>query len=181
MKKFAWIGILAVLAAGVCFMFTPAYRHLMAGRLLRAAESETARQHYEQADRVYQLAIRRDADNLPVLHSYANFLDAMHNQRVLAVRLRIIQLDPADAVARLDGAETALKLRKVIIARRLLASPTTTMQALPRYYDLLGWMMYLSYDLADAEAVWTSALEADPGNKIHEANLDMVRLAAADE
>ncbi|HWB57969.1 MAG TPA: hypothetical protein VG733_00690 [Chthoniobacteraceae bacterium] len=181
MKKFVVIAILLLAAGGTGFLFTPAYRHLMAGRLLRAAEREAAAGHIEQADRFYRLAIKRDASDPGALRSYANFLDATGGRGVLAVRLRITQLEPADAKARLDAAETALRMRKVIIARGLLAHPSAEMRALPRYFDLLGWMAYISHDLADADAVWSGALGQDPGNKIHETNLCMVRLSSTDE
>lgn len=181
MKKFVLIGILAVVAGGVAFLFTPAYRHLMAGRLLHAAEREASLGHGDEAERFYRLAIKRDPADLAVLGSYADFLDARGSGGVLAVRLRITQLDPGNARARLDAAEAALRMRKVIIARGLLAGPTGAMRAFPRYYDLLGWMQYLSHDLADADAAWSAALEKDPGNKIHEANLAMVRLSSGDE
>ena len=114
-------------------------------------------------------------------HSYADFLDEINRPEVLGVRLRIIQLDPSDAKARLDGAATALTQRKITIARRLLAKPTPDMLASTRYYDLVGWMQFISFDLRGADAVWAAALDKNPGNKIYEANLSTVRLSSINE
>ena len=97
------------------------------------------------------------------------------------MRLRIIQLDPTNVQARIDGAESALKFRKITIAQNLLARPTAEMQKFTRYYDLLGWLQILSHDLQDANATWMNALEHNPGNIIFETNLATVRLSSSDE
>ncbi|MGB8353015.1 MAG: hypothetical protein WCD79_03935 [Chthoniobacteraceae bacterium] len=181
MKKLVLIGILAVLGVIASIKLPPVYRHLMVKRLLKIAESADAGHQYENAYRYYRLALLRGPDDLNLLHSYAGFLDEINRPEALGIRLRIIQLDPLDTEARLDGAGTALRQRKITTARRLLSNPTPGMQASPRYYDLLGWMQFSSFDLRDADAVWASALDKNPDNKIYAANLSTVRLSSTNE
>jgi len=181
MKKLVILGILAVLAVIAAIEMVPVYRYFMAERLLKAAKSADDGHQYENACRFYRLALLRAPDHLGLLHSYADFLDEINRPEVLGVRLRIIQLDPHDTKARLDGVETALKQRKITIARRLLAKPAPDMQASTRYYDLVGWMQFISFDLRDADAIWAAALDKNPGNKIYEANLSTVRLSSTNE
>lgn len=170
MKRWLTIGFLAALFISCGLLFgQPAYRRLMAERLLHAAQAKDAAHDSAEATRFYLLALQRDNSSIDVLDSFAAFLIRIRNSQAMAIRARITQLRPDDDGAFLDYVESALAFGGTKTAHGLLLGREkrvgSKINESARFIHLLGTCYFLENDLPAAAAAYSEAAKRDPKNR----------------
>ncbi|MES2571881.1 MAG: hypothetical protein V4710_17735, partial [Verrucomicrobiota bacterium] len=179
MKKRFAIGLILILLCLAIWKGKPLYQHLMARRLLRAAEKATAQGNGQEALRLFGLALQRNPNDLFILQRFAALLDQAHRPEVLQFRARISQLQPGNTDAILDLAECALMYQNTPLARQILfQKDRTELQGKARYYHLRSVLHFISKELPEADADCERAIRLEPSNQSFQVNQATIRLAA---
>lgn len=120
-------------------------------------------EHFEEADRAYELALRYDDQNHNAMNNYAYHLSLREKnlERAKELALKAIELDP-DNVAYLDTVGWVyFKLGDYDRARRFVKASIDLGDASSEVYEHLGDIYEKLGDLNEASKWWKQAMELD--------------------
>jgi cytochrome c-type biogenesis protein CcmH/NrfG len=123
-----------------------------------------------------QLVLRANPNNLSAVRMMADLADAAHAPSAVALRQRVVTLNPNSLDDKLSLVQTAIVLHDYVVATNTLASVSADGRKTAAFQNVAGTVAEAANQIAEAEAHFQEAAHLQPTNQAIQLNLAMVRL-----
>lgn len=174
---------LFIVVAGLVSLWIvlPAYHFTKARRAEARAAGALAAANYAQAALSARRALQINSNSVVACRVLAELAERIRIPQAVYWRKRVVDLEPGAGSNRLALARTALLLGQLpLAAQTLTALPEEQRRTDVTYQRLASQVAFAQGRLAAAEQHLIQAAELEPTNTLHQLNLDIARLHAAE-
>lgn len=166
---FVLIVVLLVLG-GAIFGGGHLYRKYEPGRLAKKARGLMESGEDAQAGLTLRRALAINPNDVASLSTLAELADKHHDPTAVAIRVKLVSIQPESAAARIACAETALQYNQPAEAKSALdyGNPQAVAKDAPRFHELAGRTASALREHDAAVAHAAAALRAVPQNETYE-------------
>jgi len=154
------------------------YQKIEAARWLDDARDSFERKDLRTAALSLTQALKLNPTDTDAVAMMADLLEMESAPSAVEWRVRAAQLQPHDAEARFNWAQTAIKLGNLPSANDALAGIADNLKGNARYHKLAGALAWRLHHSAEAELHYAEAARLERTNDLTEFNLQTVRLSS---
>src|SRR5437879_4996042 len=185
-----WPARLALLVAafvvaillGVAFLShgSKLYRDWRQNRLLRLAASMLREEKFNEAAQTAREVVKLDLDSLPAYYILAEAAEKQNLEEAVSWRAQITRLLPKDPDSQLKLDSSALRFRKLDLARKALDQVTPSDRDRAAFHVVAGWLARAEGNFAGQEEQFAAAVKKEPGNDLYQFNLAALQIQSND-